>query len=609
MLSLHVPWESIYSAAFCVAVVFLVFAFDPFSFKKKLIERDETAKGNNLKTFNVESFVLIVIFSILFIHLVSSQLSMGKEYYFFSLFYLVISLYFSWKWKNTDIFLFVFTLMVGGINYNAWYWAEVGDELPHIEAGLNFFFNFWDSPIHNLIDLQGVYGSHPKFSTLLHGIIGGLGVNNFIASRFSNVIFWAISTIFLRRILERFVSSYITFLVSLCFATSGFLLAFSKIGYNNLQAMVLHLWAFYVLLKCFENPNRGNYFYSGAVTGLLLYSFPPAIYFLPVSILSFFINRKFKLFINFISGWALISFPALLQMPKYVQELSEAGQIYNKGHSYMDFINSYASKIILMFAIPIHNIHHSHFIFSEIINPALGVLALIGLVYTIRKRNFFPGNYSLLIYFAIVGSACCLFNAYDGIPMTRVFLVLPALYILSAISLEKILSSNKKLLIIFTLFVISTNIYNGIYLQISPNNDSRRAYQDWRAQLVRFEQFHWKKDFSNLKRDNHIGYVVISKDLQIGGRAVDFLQKQFMPEMGFYFKFLTPEDDLKTIDDIVARGISPVFFISIDQNSEEYKTKFRVNNFAECSMKTLNLRIERLIAFLPPNNKAYHCPN
>ncbi len=599
----NVPAVSIYAACFVFIALVFLYIFD--FLKNAPISNYEI----NLRKQRSASFILFIFFSMIFIFLVSSVFSLDYHYYFYASLILIAALYFSWKFKDVDVALFVLTLAVGGINYNAWYWADIGDEAPHIEASIRLINEFWINPLANLFSMQGVYDSHPKFSTLLQGFIGQMGTNPFIASRFSNVIFWAITTVVLRNILIRFVSNYISILISILFATSGFFLAFSKIGYNNLQAICLNVWAFYLILKCLKNPVAKNGILLGLVTGLLFYSFPPAIFFLPVAIFSFFIHKKYKLLLPFVVAWLSISLPALIQIPKYTRHLFVTGQLHERSYDYVAMINSYLSKIILMFAIPISNIQHSHFIHTGIINPVLGFMGVLGFAYVLRRSKEHAHYGVLALYFAVMIVTCCLVNGYSNIPMTRIFLFLPPLYICAAIFLDRVFSNYRKLLFVFSFGVLFANFYSGLFLPINPKSESPREYQDWKAQLIRFEQLNWKKEFKNSQRDQQIGFVIISKELQVGGREIEYLQSQFMPEVGFYYRFLTPENDQVLIENILNDGKAPVFFLAIDPIRQQYASTFQSKNFKECVMKTTSGKHERLFAFLPPHNLSYHCPN
>ncbi len=333
---------------------------------------------------------------------------------------------------------------MGFMTFRLWGWeyAVVGDEYSFYSLAVQRLEQpgFWAS-LPRLFDAEGVYGAHPFFSTLIQmGFMSLFGQDNF-GWRISNIYLTGLSIGLFYLFYRSFLAQRLSLWAALALTFSHYLFNFSKIGYNNLQA----LFAFGVLMAAagYAVRHRARFSYAlvGAASGFCFYVYPAALYALPVAVLWLIWfdfpknSAAWKRWLSYLLPLMILLLPLVVQ-PAYWQN-KITGTLFNP--------NSYASQyplagqliknsVYALFSF-LYTVEQSHFVVASHLDPFSAMLLPVGLaslIFGLRQKPInavFLLNYIILLF--LVGATHDRFAPST----TRMFMLLPFYAVLTALGL------------------------------------------------------------------------------------------------------------------------------------------------------------------------------
>ena len=340
----------------------------------------------------------------------------------------------------TNLALILYTFRI-----NSWEFSVIGDEFDFYKYAQKLVHEYGPLIIiNNLFDGTAVFGVHPFFSSAIQAIFVYLfnGSNNF-GWRFSNIFLSALSLLFFYIFFRQFVSNSVSLLASLFLGSSHYLMTFGKIGYNNLQALLVMS----IVLACggwaVKRKQLLPMVFFGLSLGLCFYVFPAALYVLPVAVFMLvFFDPPLSTAARKRWGVMLLSTFFLL-LPLLIQ----ADYWENKIQGTVFFVPAIVSTVGSAIAHILSNLIYalysflyipseSHFVVASYLDPITGVLALLGLGYILvfgwRNRSLLFILLSFITLLFLVGAS----HGYQFPPTTRMFMLLPFWSLLAAIGVE-----------------------------------------------------------------------------------------------------------------------------------------------------------------------------
>jgi hypothetical protein len=323
----------------------------------------------------------------------------------------------------------------------AWWFAVIGDEGAFYENASRIL-NEADvvSVGAELYNASGVYASHPGFSSLIQSasmVVFGRGLFGW---RFSNVYLVALSLWPFYSFALVSLGRRVAVLAGALLAMSHYLMSFSKIGYNNLQA----LFAFAVCLAAatwfVRSPSRLAAGGFGAALGLNFYVFPGALLTLPVALVMTVIEKPTRASLGrwLIVGTALLATVLPLVVQPEFWATKRAGTLWYD--SAMP-INWRSSGLVVLRNLGLaafsflRSPGESHFVAVGFVDLITAILAILGMGVVLRPpldRRAGTLLAGLGILLLLVGGL----HGYASPPTTRMFLLLPWLAILGALGLR-----------------------------------------------------------------------------------------------------------------------------------------------------------------------------
>jgi hypothetical protein len=356
---------------------------------------------------------------------------------------LILALANLWRFRQRVplIFWIVSLAMIFySININGWWVAVIGDDYSFHDlawrlAEKTSFLEMGKV----LFKADGVYGTHPYFSSFLQAVpMKFFGHGNF-SWRFSSLYLCSLGVGLFYLFCKTFISKHLSLFAAFLLAVSAYIMSFGKIGYNNLQA----LFALTLVLALTAWALRSRFTLAfaclGSALALCFYIYPAALYVIPVS---FFLLALYdplstreaaKRWVVMLIVVVAMIYPLMLQ-PVYWQT-KVAGTFYNRTDLFQSFnalLAHFVNNIFYAFFSFLYIPIESHFVVSSYLDPLTSILFLIGfclLIYQMHRQRFAIFVMLTFVFFLFsVGAS----HDRETPPNTRMFLFLP-LYALIAV--------------------------------------------------------------------------------------------------------------------------------------------------------------------------------
>ena len=334
-------------------------------------------------------------------------------------------------------------LVLYTLNINAWWFSVVGDEFSFFtyarEIAEKHSLSFIGS---RLFIGQTVYGAHPYFSSVLQTIPMKLfGSHNF-GWHFSSLYLSAAAVGLFYLFFKTFVPRRVALIAAFFLAVSHYIMAFGKIGYNNLQALFAMSLALCAAAWAIRTKRRIAFVVLGLACGLCFYVYPAALYVLPVVglLLFFYFPPTSRLALR---RWSVLAvsllmlvFPLFLQLgywqAKVAGTLLYSPQVIQTTAS---VVTHFAANLAYSFFSFVYVPEESHFVTVSYVDPLTAVFAFIGIACLLRwgwRERF---TRFLLVGFAVLLLFVGASHDRTFPPATRMFLLLPWFALFAAIGL------------------------------------------------------------------------------------------------------------------------------------------------------------------------------
>jgi hypothetical protein len=370
-------------------------------------------------------------------------------------------------------------LILYSLYLDAWWFAVIGDEYEFFYFARSIIADLkWETIWARFFDGQGVYGTHPFLSSLVQALsIRLFGVNNF-GWRFSNLYLSALALFFLYKFFLAFMHQRVAFFAVLTLASSHYLMAFGKIGYNNLQAYFVLALNLAVATWALQNRRASTFFLLGGTLGLCFYTYPGALYtlaavgclllfyFPPVSRVAL---QRWGALAGALSMWM---YPIALQPAYWRAKLP--GTLFAQAElveSVGSVVRHLASNLAYSFFSPVYIAEESHFVtisYLDLVSAGLFFMGFLYLLWQYRRHRtaaFLATSFILMLF--LVGAT----HDRPTPSTTRMFLLLPWFALFAAFGaiwlheraskLGWVDPSGRRTTYFFLVLIISVNLYQA----------------------------------------------------------------------------------------------------------------------------------------------------
>ncbi|NIM95503.1 MAG: hypothetical protein GTO18_17535 [Anaerolineales bacterium] len=394
-------------------------------------------------------------------------------------------------------------LLVYVVYIDAWWFSVIGDEYAFFRWARSIAENqdlFSYNP--NLFNGAVIYGSHAYISVLIQALfLKVFGSNNF-GWRFSNIYLSALAAGVFYLFFNQFMKKRVAILASLFLTASSYIMSFSKVGYNNLQAYFMLSITMLVTSWAIKSRRTLAYVTLGVCLGLCFYSYPAALYVtpLPFLLLAFYCPPKTRAELG---KWAiagatafLLIMPLLMQPEYWVSKIS--GTFFYRPELLQDpslFVEHMTSNLLYSFFAFLFIPEETHFVVVSYLGPLTSAFFILGTAFLVV--NFRKHRFSTFLILSFIYMLLILGVSHDRPypSTTRMFMLLPWYAVFAAIGLTAVLNKMKSaglsrtLQIAFSV-VVFIMIFGLNFYQAYPLSKVRQAarYQSPQALFIRSAQ-------------------------------------------------------------------------------------------------------------------------
>ncbi len=408
----------------------------------------------------------------------------SKPNYIFFAFLLLAIINFLKHRKETPAIFWIGAAALVALTWkiDGWEYVVIGDEYSFYTEVGNILEQrtAWDL-INTTFNGNFVYGTHPYFSSYIHDFFMKLFDNHNFGWRFSNPFLVASSLFFFYYFFRAHIPRRAALLTVILLGFSHYLLSFSKIGYNNLQA----LFALSLMLAAFTWALRSMSLTSLSLLGLSIgfcfYVYPAALYLTPLPFLGLLIflpptnKAALKRWGWIVLSAALLIYPLAVQ-PKYWEAKIPGTFFYTDVSNSAEALSHNVSvNLLYSFLSFLYAPEQSHYVSTGYMDPISAVFIVIGLTYLIklglgRNKSALFLALSFLLIFVAVGAT----HGRNFPTATRMFLFLPWFALSAALGLEwcaekaeDLFNANRRSLINLTVgLIVIVNLYQAYVVDI-----------------------------------------------------------------------------------------------------------------------------------------------
>jgi hypothetical protein len=388
-------------------------------------------------------FGFLLINHISFVGVLASVFLSGKFWPIFLLIFLLSILAYRDSLRDISVSYWISTLalVIFTLGINHWSFSIIGDEYAFLRYAQNIvqgqnYSNIGDHLFYG----QGVYQTHPYFSSLIQAVFLKIfGVNNF-GWRFSNIYLSAVAIGLLHSVFRDFLRQRVADFAALFLAFSQYLISFGKIGYNNLQAFFLLAVVLYFARKAIVRRRVSDFALLGAACGVCFYVYPAALFVPPLAVLLllFYDPPTTR---GAIPGWGTFALCFLfLLLPLFSQQEYWLNKIPGTflytpelSQSPSSIAHHLSSNLLSATFSFLYAPQETHFVAASYIDPLSAGFALIGFSLLLSKfrshkfATFFVTSFAFLLFF--LGAT----HDRSAPSTTRMFLLLPWFAVFSAL--------------------------------------------------------------------------------------------------------------------------------------------------------------------------------
>jgi hypothetical protein len=344
--------------------------------------------------------------------------------------------------------IFSLAVIVFTFQMNSWKFSQIGDEYsfffyPVQVISHQSFFQMVDE----FFKVNGVYDIVPYFSSFITYLFMIFAGFDHFGWQLSISLLMALMVPMVYDFLKTFIHERLAFLAVIPLAFSHYLINFSKVGYTNLQAVFMMCFILWVASKAIKGRTFSLYFLLGISLGVCFYTYPLALYTIPLVALLLFLfdsprSKATLLRYSFtIFGLVLMLIPIFFQ-PVYWSNMAGRTVFFINNGSLVtnsamkDIINRFASNLLYIPFVYLFIPGEGVYVVSSLVDPLLAVFIPLGFLLAIinlrRSRFIVFLTISYLFELLIISVS----NPYDAPPLTRMFLFIPFYFIFAMLGVD-----------------------------------------------------------------------------------------------------------------------------------------------------------------------------
>ncbi len=322
-------------------------------------------------------------------------------------------------------------LILYGWGINSWRYSAIGDEHDFYRFAVYLNTISLSEIARNFFNVIGVFGTHTYLVSLAQvGFMKLFGASNF-GWRITNPILLSASLVCFYLFFRKFARQSLALVICGLLACSGYLMNFGKIGYDNPQSFFMLGLTLWLAAEAVLSRRPVLYAILGLVMGFCLYSYPAALYILPLPVILMVIHDFPK---NRAAAWRWflwIGIFTIFILPLVFQPAYGQGKVEGLYVSSLDVIAKYgvgfmfSSQLVYSLFSYLYVINESHFVSVSHVDPLSAMWVPVGLAWILVQVR----RYKFALFWMIsFGVMLFLAGASHGRlfpPNTRMFMLLP----------------------------------------------------------------------------------------------------------------------------------------------------------------------------------------
>ncbi len=308
-----------------------------------------------------------------------------------------------------------------------WQFAWIGDEVAFFRTAQDILEGWNHNPFH----LTGVYEAHPVADTVYQAVAMRLFGSDAWGWRFGEVLVLAAVAALIYLLGTLLFDRLAGVTAAVVVGVSHYLMAFTRIAYNNLHALFWSTLAVVMIALAWRTRRVIFTWGAGCAVGLCVYTFTPALFVGPTLAVLLGIpflrrpsRRQAAAGALLIVAFTVVVIPGLISTPpsevvEVVQR--ESKREFSSADPTSTFVYSLTRSFVSLF---VNFEWHHHYVAEAVLDPISAVLFAIGLtgaVLGIRRR----GERTVLLWFGI-GLLLLALTTYLQEPhLTRLLYLLP----------------------------------------------------------------------------------------------------------------------------------------------------------------------------------------
>lgn len=390
--------------------------------------------------------------------------------------------------------MMVLLLGLGLIGLNNWFYSVIGDEYAFLVFIKRVHFQ-----VKDIFNQEGVYGYHPELGSIYQYLIYQLGGQTNSSWRLSSVLISVATVPFLYGLTKNLFNRGAAFFALILFCFSSYILAYSHLGYDNIQAIFPFVTSLYFITKAIKSGKKRDYFMSGLMAGLGWYTFYTARVTMVVTLIFYVFNIKptaKKNFINLLSlfsGFLLFLIPFLIRNQATIWSQMIYQSVLNHqwlGSHFNNPLIQWWENFRLNWGAFMMGKMSKHYVTAPLLDRVSGIMVLSSIIMGLRKK--YRRNYLFLMATYLFLVAIIALNPGKEIVISRWQLAIVVLTIGGGLGVELGRQLFKPLVMVLVIGIIFLNIkhfYFDLPISYSINNQSLiiKAIQTTNKSLLIYE--------------------------------------------------------------------------------------------------------------------------
>lgn len=321
-----------------------------------------------------------------------------------------------------------------------WYYAAIGDEI-------GFYLRvrqILESGIHDPFAFRGVYHNSPMLNSVYQAAVSWFFGGSAWGWKFSSILSIAITLPAVYWLGYLFAGRIAAIVGAAVLASSHYVMAFTHIGYTNLDALPVIAWAVLAFILGNKRKSGSILFAAGVIAGLGLYAALPARIILPIFAVWILAGRTELR--QLVSLWPAALGFTVSALPFLVfnggETISGMGlDIISTNTIHESQIGNPIDRIFTNLGGNLiswwWNPHASHYTSGSLLDAASGLLMILGIGVAVGKWR--ATDKFLIAWLVLTMIATAVFSPYETVPITRMHSNLIPIALLAGVGVSECL--------------------------------------------------------------------------------------------------------------------------------------------------------------------------